>query len=156
MVKFQYCFVKHWLTHVSMDFYLRKVNYNEDIMTVSRYNFYSKSQSHSQENMKMCNATQPHPLLFFISDNTLSIAIGASIGILVVVVVVGVVIWWVLKRGSSRKGDYSIPRMILMNLSRLEFYKSGNVSFCFWQISANDINYTIGIAIHLTTLTAYV
>ena len=65
MVKFQYCFVKHWLTHVSMDFYLRKVNYNEDIMTVSRYNFYSKSQSHSQGNMKMCNATQPHPLLFF-------------------------------------------------------------------------------------------
>ncbi|XP_067031701.1 fibroblast growth factor receptor-like isoform X3 [Acropora muricata] len=36
-------------------------------------------------------------------DHTLSKAIGASIGVLVLVVMVGVVIWWVLKRGNSRK-----------------------------------------------------
>jgi len=47
-----------------------------------------------------------------ISDHTLSIVIGASIGGLVFLVVVTVVIWWVLKRGNCRKentkGDYNI------------------------------------------------
>ena len=48
--------------------------------------------------------------LSLISDDTLSIAIGASFGVVVlIVVVVEVVIWWVLKKVNSRKGDYSIP-----------------------------------------------
>ena len=54
----------------------------------------------------MCNSTQILPFFSLILDHTLSIAIGASIGILVlIVVVVGVVIWWMIKRGNSRKGD---------------------------------------------------
>ncbi|XP_015777411.1 PREDICTED: uncharacterized protein LOC107355347 [Acropora digitifera] len=51
----------------------------------------------------MCNTIQTLALFSLISDNTLSKAIGASIGVLVLVVIVGVVIWWVLKRGNSRK-----------------------------------------------------
>ena len=82
-------------------------------MTVSCYNFYSKQQSHSHSREhEMCNTTEFLHFFPLISDHTLSLVIGASIGVVVLLVVVGVVIWWVLKRGNFRKentkGDYSI------------------------------------------------
>ena len=86
----------------------------------------------------MCNTIQTLALFSLISDHTLSKAIGASIGVLVLVVMVGVVIWWVLKRGNSRKentkGDYSIPRIMQQNFSRSEFYKRKRVTFCYRKI----------------------
>ena len=77
---------------------------------------------------EMCNTIRILPLFCLISDYTLSIVIGASIGPVVIGVVIGVVIWWVLKRGNFRKenakGDCSIPKITLLNFSRLEFYGS--------------------------------